>query len=147
MVFLIIRRIFLFLFIFLLFIAGIEDIKYKGINVYIIVLMSAISIILFFSRVDSVENLSFLFFEAVLPGILLIIIALLSEQIGLADGFFCLEAGLILGMKGLIKILIISSILCFFVSLFLIYSKKISLKEKIPFYPFITFSFIIVTLI
>ena len=74
---------------------------------------------------------------SLLPGILLLgISALTKEGVGRGDGWFFLVAGIYMGLGKTLLLLWGSLLLCFPVSLFLLYAGR-GRKKRLPFLPFV----------
>lgn len=74
---------------------------------------------------------------SLLPGILLLgISALTKEGVGRGDGWFFLVAGIYMGLGKTLLLLWGSLLLCFPISLFLLYAGR-GRKKRLPFLPFV----------
>ena len=81
----------------------------------------------------------------VIPGILLIILAKITEQsIGYGDGIILAEIGLITGVGRCMLILATALALAGIFSLVILVIKRVDKKYRIPFVPFLTMAYVAV---
>lgn len=78
-----------------------------------------------------------------LPGILLIFVAFVTGKMGIADGIVLTIAGVLLGPQESWIIFVISLMLIFVSSVFLLLMRKIKLRTRIPYIPFLTVAFVL----
>ena len=80
-----------------------------------------------------------------LPGIVLLIISLLSEgAIGAGDAYLAITIGVFFGAKFVLGNLFLSSLCASGFSLIMLVMRKIDRKEKIPFVPFMLGGYVLV---
>ena len=78
-------------------------------------------------------------------GLLLIVIAKLTkEKIGYGDGIVLSEAGVILGIGGVCKILTVSLFLLLFHSMAMLARGRLNRKSRVPFMPFLFAGYLLI---
>ena len=120
----------------------IADIKKKEISVWLFGLLGLIVIVGCFA----LESPKWYMLAAgVIPGILLIILAKITEQsIGYGDGIILAEIGLITGVGRCMLILATALALAGIFSLVILVIKRVDKKYRIPFVPFLTKAYVAV---
>lgn len=116
-------------------VAGVMDIRKKEVPVWIIIGTYMWSVILMF-----VQN-NFLFWNiavSTVPGLVLIVISLLTQKVGIGDGLIISGVGIGIGFEKCAYMVMIALLLCCFVSITMLLLKKVNRDSKIPFIPFIT---------
>lgn len=124
---------------------SITDIKYKEVNIYIIMLTLILGVILM------VINPNIIWYESfiglfVIGGILAGISYITKGSIGMGDAFVIGTIGLLLGYKMTIAILLYSLVLSSILGIILMILGKVNRKTRLPMVPFILTSFIIILL-
>ena len=79
----------------------------------------------------------------VLPGILLLVVAWVTEKAGYADGIVMLMIGVLAGGREGFFVLCISLLLLSFLSIVLLALKKVGKKTRLPYIPFITLAYLL----
>lgn len=79
----------------------------------------------------------------ILPGMFLIIVALVTRKAGLADGIILAIAGAVLGHRESWLLFLISLMLAFVSSVFLLVIQKITMKTRLPYIPFLTMALLL----
>ena len=78
-----------------------------------------------------------------IPGVLLFVIARMTGNLGLADGIVLWIVGVILGRGEAWMLLLISFMLVFIFSVCFLFLKRIHMKSKIPYIPFLNIAFLL----
>jgi len=84
---------------------------------------------------------------ALVPGVILLLLAFLTQKIGYADGWLVAIMGLLLGYHQCVEVFFISLFLSGITGLVLLTIKKASGKTKIPYVPFITIALMLAKII
>lgn len=115
--------------------ATIEDIKYKKISNTILIIGGALGI---FSLVSNLPSLKWECILALVPGMLMIILAYLSkEKIGYGDGICVLFIGMMEGYRKCVILVLLSLGLLFLFCVIALILKKVKKETRIPFLPFL----------
>lgn len=121
-----------------------EDYKYRNISLLWIIIMFFISGAIAITNLMIKNRDGFSFLCSISIGLVLLIASLISHQLGVADGMVFIQIGLITGLENCCRIIFLSSLLLVIISVFLLCLKRVSLKEKLPFIPFILVAHLIV---
>jgi len=123
-------------------ICTIADIKRKEVSVWLFVLLGITTII---GCILCGEQRGYMIVAGVVPGILLVILAKITEQsIGYGDGIILAEIGLITGVGKCMLILAAALAMAGIFSLAIVVIKKVDKRHKIPFVPFMTAAYMAV---
>ena len=117
---------------FIVFIIGIADLRYKKITIIGPLLLAILGLVSMVYRSTYIPCLL-----GLIPGAIIFLVAILfHEKIGIGDSLVLMALGLDLGIYDVIKMLLIALFILFFVALFLfsIFRKK---SMKIAFIPFL----------
>lgn len=74
----------------------------------------------------------------ILPGILLLLTAVLTRQVGLADGIVLSIVGVVLGYQAVMLLFCISLMLFCVVTILLLFFRKVNGRAVLPYLPFLT---------
>jgi len=111
------------------------DIKYRFLPVWVIVVSFMFSII----RLICLKDFDLLSMAiSIIPGVFFIIISVVTQKVGIADGFIIASLGIGLGIEECVYVVMLSLIVCALVSSILLLLKKASRNTELPFIPFIT---------
>lgn len=125
-----------FLFLYLL-ILSVYDYKEK--QVPLVLLYVGMAIVTCVSVIDLVKGTTtWVQLLGILPGIILILVAFVTGKAGVADGIVLSIAGAILGHRESWLLFTISLMLILVSSVFLLLLRKINMKARIPYLPFLT---------
>lgn len=126
----------------LLVVLSVEDIRYKAVPVWQVVILGVIALagsgILVYKKALTFNEMAM----GLIPGILMVIIALITGCFGVADGIVLAFIGTFMGV---LKTLVILGGAFFIMSLFSVIGLalgKIKLKYQMPFIPFMLVAFI-----
>ncbi len=118
-----------------LLIEGIRDLRKHRVSMITIVIAGVLGVILQFSiiRENGLEILG-----GILIGIMLLLLAKMTrEKIGYGDGWIFVVAGIYLGFRGNIYLLLLSLFLASSASICLLVFKKVNRKTELPFVSFL----------
>lgn len=79
----------------------------------------------------------------ILPGILLLLTAVLTRQVGLADGIVLSIVGVVLGYQAVMLLFCISLMLFCVVTILLLFFRKVNGRAVLPYLPFLTVAVVI----
>lgn len=115
------------------------DIKKKEISIWLFLILGIATI---FGCIVCAKQKGCLLAAGIIPGILLAILAKITEQsIGYGDGIILAEIGLLTGIGKCMLILAIALALAGIFSLGIVVIKKVDKRYKIPFVPFLTVAY------
>lgn len=125
-----------------LIVCAVADIKKQEISVWLFVILGIAAIV---GCVTCEEQRGYMIVVSMLPGVLLMILAKVTEQsIGYGDGMILAEIGLAAGVGKCMLILAAALAMAGIFSLGVIVIKKVDKKYTIPFVPFITVAYVVV---
>ena len=116
------------------------DIKKKKISVVVSLIFFVIGVVV--SIINKEKSLISILGGVGIGFILLLVGKFSRESVGIGDGLIFLVTGLYLGFTRNIVLLLYGLIFCALVSIILITFKKLKLKDKIPFAPFVLVAYI-----
>lgn len=116
--------------------AGI-DLRYKKIPVWLLAVSGIIVtfVSIFEARRDGMQDLQLLW--GVLPGVGLMIIALISKKAGWADGIVLMLLGVLVGFGACVFSFALSMLMISVVSLVLLVLKRVGKNTQLPYLPFL----------
>lgn len=123
-----------------LVICSYQDIKYKGVSIWLMITGNIWGIIIAISRAVNDELAMEELVIAILPGLVMLLTSIISQLLGMADGLMLIMLGMILQPTMVYAQMIISSLLLLVFALILkIYSKNIT---QLPYIPFLLIGYI-----
>lgn len=125
-----------------LFVCGLRDIKKKKIPVLLLGFILFISLIYFWAMRGQEEKIPGMV-NGWLPGMVLLILAFASHQIGYGDAVAAVILGNFLGMKETLYVLFFASIICSLVGVMEMIRKKKEITTRIAFIPFMCIGVVI----
>lgn len=78
-----------------------------------------------------------------IEGVILLLIAHLTQKMGYADGIVLILIGLLTGYRGSLMVLCISSFLCAVFCMVLMIVRKINKNSRIPYIPFLSIAYFV----
>lgn len=129
-----------------LFILSVYDWKQK--QVPIVLLYIGVGMVTLMSVIELVNG-TFMWnrFLGVLPGIFLIVVACVTRKAGMADGIVLAIAGIILGHRQIWLLFCLSLMLIFISAVLLLLLRKIHMKTRLPYLPFLLIAFLLLQLL
>ena len=122
-----------------LFACAMVDIKRKELSVKLFLVLGVVAL---FGCIYGWKDTGVMAAAGVLPGILLIVLARITEQsIGYGDGVLLAELGLLTGVGKCMLILAAALAMAGIFSLGIVVVKKVDRRYKIPFVPFLATAF------
>lgn len=79
----------------------------------------------------------------IIPGGFLVLVSIITQKAGLADGIVLGILGVVLGYKAIMLLFCISLIIISFVSILLLLLHKVTGKTRLPYLPFVTAALVI----
>ena len=126
----------------IMLICTLMDIKKKEISIWLFMIFGITTI---FGCIVCAEQKGYLLAAGIIPGILLAVLAKITEQsIGYGDGIILAEIGLLTGIGKCMLILAVALALAGIFSLGIVVIKKVDKRYKIPFVPFLTIAYLAV---
>lgn len=126
----------------IMLICTLADIKKKEISIWLFVVLGIATI---FGCIACAEQKGYMLAAGIIPGILLAILARITEEsIGYGDGIILAEIGLLTGAGKCMLILAIALAMAGVFSLGIVIIKKVDKRYKIPFVPFLTAAYLAV---
>lgn len=116
-----------------------QDIKYKGVSVWLLLIGGVFGVALAADSIQSARTNLYEIIIATIPGLLMIVLSILSGQIGPADGLVFVMLGMTSSVITVYQLLVLSCILFIIVNVMLrIVGKK---YNQMPFIPFVFSSY------
>lgn len=122
-----------------LFVCAVADIKKKELSVKLFAMLGIVALL---GCIYGWKNAGIMAAAGALPGILLLVLARITEQsIGYGDGILLAELGLLTGVGKCMLILAAALAMAGVFSLVIVVVKKVDKRYKIPFVPFLATAF------
>lgn len=80
----------------------------------------------------------------VLPGIFLLLVAWLTKAVGVGDGMVLMSIGIVVGVQKAVLIFGVALFLAALCSVGLLLGKKMGLRSRLPFLPFLTIGWLLI---
>lgn len=116
--------------------AGI-DLRYKKIPIWLLAVSGMIMTSVSLTEIFMVGMQGMQLFWGMLPGVGMVMIALISKKAGWADGIVLALLGVMVGFRACAFSFILSMLMISLVSLVLLISKRVSQNTKLPYLPFL----------
>lgn len=129
-----------------LLIISISDVKERKISLKILMLGGVITS--FGVGMHLIEKtVSYQYILGTIPGVVLIFIALMTRQVGIADGVIFVYIGLLLKYQESVAVVCVSVLIIAVFSAILLVIRKVERKHELPFIPFIAVGYLIILVI
>lgn len=126
---------------------SIFDIRYKRVPIWLILLGGVLAgCVAIYQYVTQTGEFAERWF-GMIPGIVLLLLALGTQKAGWADGIVMLFLGSILGLRQCVLAVVLSLILISVLSLLLLIFHRADKGTKLPFIPFLAFGFVLCEII
>ena len=123
------------------------DIRYKRVPVWAVLLGGAVVVGIGIYRCVCGENESVNFLTGMIPGAVLLLLALGTQKAGWADGVILMFLGSAMGFRQCILATTLSLLLVSVLSAVLLILKKANKKTAIPYVPFLSIGFVLCEII
>ncbi len=124
-----------------LLILSIYDCREKKVPVMLLY-MGAVTVGLFAVIELFAERIAWYQLFGIVPGFFLLVVAIVTQKAGIADGIVLAIVGVVIGIKPAILLFCSSLLLLSFVGVILLFFRKVRMKTRVPYIPFLTVAFV-----
>ena len=123
------------------------DVRYKRVPVWVVLLGGAAAVGIGIYRCVCGENEPVNFLTGMIPGAVLLLLALGTQKAGWADGVILMFLGSVMGFRQCILATMFSLLLISVLSAVLLILKKANKRTAIPYVPFLSIGFVLCEII